>query len=659
LYLDDDPIFRECGNWTIDRHWYIRPVYEDCIDGVPLDETRLVTERVQVITILDIYAPEFIVKPNQTIRVPFLQDYGPNATGYPQIEDMAYHETLTPFNLFFSYPINLTFADENSFAKTPTEVCGQDAIASVIRTWTTVDNCGHTRNWIQNIDIGQPTSPLFGNVTGFQMAAIEGEMTVHSSTIHQDVSSSGEDFHFHGSFILGSQALIADGNCRMENQVYSEYSLVLDHCPKNLQDSALRSGNALYGQDDEINCKTFEKLFPYNLEEEEKPPLQLKPVTGTKDEFVQKFELSRSALGKTSHMIAEGPNELFTGPLIIWCTEVDQASCSTTEETVVRETEATVDNDGNLLLESSYGIYNVFRVAVQDWFYHSEWSEPRNVTVDAPGFVFVTVFDYVEISDRDSKYVDVKRSWFEDGDFKCDMKWLNKEKIKIDKCLERKDEAMKRCSDEATENKDDCFRESIDEEKHKCSAKEKDDMEKCSDKKMVGKMAKKSPDLSRAEFAIREIHHTERAERPASHLVVNLVTEIDHKHSWDEELAEMCSGLRYEFTKHGNPDEPYDRRSSEGTYMMSNRVSSLNLQFYDWEGGQFVSQFSKLNLNWVEIGCGLYLPNTAHFCSTDTPKQEEILDLCTNHICQKHSDCECSNYCDLRRHKCKNNHLNR
>jgi hypothetical protein len=53
---EDEPavLTDECGMWTIERHWYACPVYKGY---QAVTDARLITERVQIITLKDNEAP--------------------------------------------------------------------------------------------------------------------------------------------------------------------------------------------------------------------------------------------------------------------------------------------------------------------------------------------------------------------------------------------------------------------------------------------------------------------------------------------------------------------------------------------------------------------------------------------------------------------------
>ena len=202
VHEDDPAILIECGVWRIHRHWFIRPVYEAC--EVVTDQ-RLVTERVQVITIYDVFTPEFTYVPDSTVNVPFLKDYGPGNfdVKFPKVEDKVYHPTLvahaTLYNtnesfLFVSYPTTLLFVDAVTYPATRDEMCETGSLATVQRTWTTMDRCGYSDSWIQTIHITKPAEKLFGDASGYQVASPNGYVQLRKSISSHPILSQGEKF---------------------------------------------------------------------------------------------------------------------------------------------------------------------------------------------------------------------------------------------------------------------------------------------------------------------------------------------------------------------------------------------------------------------------------------------------------------------------------
>jgi len=221
----------KCGVWEIVRRWTIRPVYDGC---EAVTDQRLATERVQVITVKDIFAPEFISLPETQVDVPFLDDYGPNNAdvSFPQVQEQVYHPTLVAHAalhntaksfLFVSYPTTLFYNDQVEFRLSSTEVCASGSLADVTRTWTTYDRCGTTATWVQTIHITKPTEKLFADASGYQIASPEGSIQLRKSDVSQKVLSKGDLFGMWDSTMCCSTA-----DCDE-----AEAALALDSCPQH------------------------------------------------------------------------------------------------------------------------------------------------------------------------------------------------------------------------------------------------------------------------------------------------------------------------------------------------------------------------------------------------------------------------------------------
>jgi hypothetical protein len=250
FHTDDAAKLTDCGVWTIDRHWIVRPLYVGC---EAVTDRRLITEQVQVITVKDIFPPEFIVTPDAEVSVPFLENYGTDAVGVPDVEDIIYHSTLVDHDAihrkidglfrFVSYSITLTYSDKVTFKAHPSEVCESGALATVERTWTTTDYCSQRATWMQTISIVKPSTKLFGDASGFQLATPNGELKLHKSRIAQDIFSLGEDFDMHDSIIHCTSDFRT--NCDLTGRAHA--SVVLDSCPGNkLEMTSLTHGTVLY-----------------------------------------------------------------------------------------------------------------------------------------------------------------------------------------------------------------------------------------------------------------------------------------------------------------------------------------------------------------------------------------------------------------------------
>ena len=157
-----------CGVWKIARTWKLEPRYQDCpLDTLPSDHP-LVTETVQVITVTDPSPPTFVQKPDETVYVPFLTDYGPTVTGVPKVADIALNAHVAGLHLT-SYPIQLEYIDTIEFSETPDETCSS-GLATVTRVWTTTDACGLAAAWTQTIVIIQNSNMAWGQASAYQVS---------------------------------------------------------------------------------------------------------------------------------------------------------------------------------------------------------------------------------------------------------------------------------------------------------------------------------------------------------------------------------------------------------------------------------------------------------------------------------------------------------
>jgi len=250
-HYDDAALLIKCGVWEIHRHWFIRSAYEQC---EVVTDARLITERVQVITVLDVFPPDFTHLPNSTVNVPFLENYGPgnNIVKFPEVEDQIYDPTLidhaNTFNtnatfLLVSYPTTLWFVDEVTYPGTKKDMCEARSLANVQRTWTTMDRCGLSNSWIQTIHIVKPAEKLFEGASGYRVASPNGYVQLHKSNISLPILSQGNKFDMRDSVIYSSQRLAGE----MSLLDSSALSVVLDACPTNrLYQEYLPDGDLLY-----------------------------------------------------------------------------------------------------------------------------------------------------------------------------------------------------------------------------------------------------------------------------------------------------------------------------------------------------------------------------------------------------------------------------
>ena len=122
-----------CG-WVINRTWSIRPVYKDCLLGVP-HSNPLSSSRIQHIQISDITPPVFVPTPDVQVRIPFFRNYRSTAA-IPDAEDRA----LSPYfqNLGLVMPTTLMSDDSAFVAATETGTFVQsqrDGLARFTRLW--------------------------------------------------------------------------------------------------------------------------------------------------------------------------------------------------------------------------------------------------------------------------------------------------------------------------------------------------------------------------------------------------------------------------------------------------------------------------------------------------------------------------------------------
>ena len=132
-HVDDAAELVSCGVWTIKRHWFIRPKYDGC---QTVTDPRLVVEKIQIITVKDVFQPDFITTPAAEVDVDFLKDYRPNAVGYPTVQDRIYHQIRAVDGLFrfVSYNVTIEYDDVVTLTPNPFDVCQTGALSTVTRT---------------------------------------------------------------------------------------------------------------------------------------------------------------------------------------------------------------------------------------------------------------------------------------------------------------------------------------------------------------------------------------------------------------------------------------------------------------------------------------------------------------------------------------------
>ena len=315
-HRDEAPVLVACGVWTINRVWKVQPHYQDCGTGddYPASLTR---ERVQVITVHDVFAPQFASTPEAEVAVAFLNDYGPSVAGVPTVVDVATHADMAALNLT-SYRINLTFADTVAFSAAGAAGC-TDGLAVVERTWTTEDRCGSADSWRQTIriehprrggggggDVDEESMGVMGHASGFKVFSVGDVSTV-------DVAA--------GYGAVGTQ-----GDVVLRRSVFGPAT-------------AERPKHAALPENATEQCRAVANL------------------TDVVDEIA---EFSDSLL-----ML---PANLCTGPKLVECVRPElTTSCSVVANTTAPLAEAVVDDADNLTLVGEGQVYNFFAIDVDTW----------------------------------------------------------------------------------------------------------------------------------------------------------------------------------------------------------------------------------------------------------------------------------------------------
>ena len=315
-HRDEAPVLVACGVWTINRVWKVQPHYQDCGTGddYPASLTR---ERVQVITVHDVFAPQFASTPEAEVSVAFLNDYGPSVAGVPTVVDVATHADMAALNLT-SYRINLTFADTVAFSAAGAAGC-TDGLAVVERTWTTEDRCGSADSWRQTIriehprrdgvgggDVDEESMGVMGHVSGFKVFSVGDVSTV-------DVAAGNGAVGTLGDVVLRRSVF---GPATAERPKYA--------------------------------------ALPENATE------QCRAVANLTDVVDEIAEFSDSLL-----ML---PANLCTGPKLVECVRPElTTSCSVVANTTAPLAEAVVDDADNLTLVGEGQVYNFFTIDVDTW----------------------------------------------------------------------------------------------------------------------------------------------------------------------------------------------------------------------------------------------------------------------------------------------------
>lgn len=124
-------------------------------------------------------------------------------------------------------------------------------------------------------------------------------------------------------------------------------------------------------------------------------------------------------------------------------------------------------------------------------------------------------------------------------------------------------------------------------------------------------------------YGLRRVSAGAGAQEPATHLLINLRTdiELDVSASTSIEDVAQCSGLRYQFSKH------HESCETKGTYLLPNKMSSFELWDYAWKG-QLVTLGPQVDMRSVETTFGsLYLPDESSFCSSASQKASDNIFL--------------------------------
>ena len=373
-----------CGVWKIARTWKIGPSYADCHLESLASNHPLVTETIQIITVVDALPPTFVSTPPGTVHVPFLTDYGPSVTGVPAVRDLVLDPLLFDLKLA-SYPIQLEYVDSVSFAATPSDVCG-NGLATVSRVWTTTDFCGRQDTWVQTIVIDQnPHMRWGGDASAYQIANLGGSVRLRGSVVPQAVLSAGP-VAFH-SVLLGHGA--TEPPCESGSLANS---LVSGACPAEMEHSAIRSGSVVYHDTHGTCTVATTELNPSPAEKSQDGKLRDATMQGdvfavdsAADLPVDTSTAQQTLMAMAELLIGENITMLLTGPQSLECT---WDACTVNRDSVYPEHTLAEypppyeTNASEIVLRSSNLLYNFFTVPLPLWFHHEAPTHIDEVSAD-------------------------------------------------------------------------------------------------------------------------------------------------------------------------------------------------------------------------------------------------------------------------------------
>ena len=432
VYADATPQKQGCGRWMIARAWTIRPIYQDCQGGV--SDLRLVDSFVQQIIVEDRDPPEFVETPSSNVDVSFLQNYGPDATGVPLIEDRALGlaELTDDQGLpLASYPTRLTYNDTVSFPDL--NDCDQESLAIIQRRWSATDGCEQSSNWTQTISIMRSSGSTIGDASVYQVITTGPSHLSHTDIAEEFATSGKNDTSMdHVLLSSGLQSNSWDGSdpakldsVARENRPFKiskkhrgrgvnynpsictgnglDHSFVMESCPKHerMKDVFLVKKSAGLGPErrpqegksgkgdsqcvlDKLRFGEDDATLEY-FEEGEQP---------------LRFGMVSDAIESFSDKLAYNMPALMTGPKMIRCLSQDQNSCSETKSSDSNQDgEVLVDNETVTLIGSGM-VYNIFDITLDNWFYtlpkpisksskSGKGMKSPKVLVQSSGFVFV------------------------------------------------------------------------------------------------------------------------------------------------------------------------------------------------------------------------------------------------------------------------------
>ena len=398
VHEDSPPISStdECGVWTFTRTWTIRPTYRSC-DGV-VEDSRLVDSFEQVITVEDVFPPQFISTPAENIKVGFLANYGPDATGLPLVQkittdpDIAMLLDGTGGKPLASYPITLSYDDAVSFPDPSTmELCDVGAMAIIERTWTTTDACDISDTWIQTIQIDRPKQDLLDDASAFQVFT-PGTVHIEHTDIAENLATEQNEGIYMKHVLLASRnreeswtGLDPDKSksepSKKEKQYHNsrgvtenpsicrdnDYVLVLGDCPKR----GTFKDVFLEGNDITSVVGGSKKSSKDDMCERIHGP------GGSQDGFDPvNFDTASDAIEAFSDQLANDIPALMTGPKLITCSSTDQASCSALNMADSEQDGEVVFKEGpnggvgeTIELVGNGMVYNFFNINLHEWFF--------------------------------------------------------------------------------------------------------------------------------------------------------------------------------------------------------------------------------------------------------------------------------------------------